>query len=94
VKYRDVQHVLPVMIQMLFFVSPVGYAVADVPAKYQPLYTLNPLAGLLEGFRWSLLGGSPLNATQVAYAAAMAVIVGLFGIMTFKKMEREFADVI
>jgi lipopolysaccharide transport system permease protein len=96
VRYRDVQYILPVVIQLLLYGSPVAYAIAPIPGKYRFLYMLNPLATLLEAFRWSLLGpkgGSP-KAGYVAYAAVACVVVSVVGMFAFKKMERTFADII
>ena len=100
VSYRDVQYVLPVLVSFLQYGSPVGYAVVYVmvqlPAQYHALYMMNPLASLLEGLRWSLLGSSaPVPSWSWAlYAAFVAVGIFVWGAFGFKKMERKFADVI
>lgn len=94
VSYRDVQYVLPVVVQLALYASPVAYAVSAVPENLRGWYLLNPLAVLLEGFRWSLLGRGELNAGLVAYAAVMAVAVFVAGAFVFRRMERRFADVI
>jgi lipopolysaccharide transport system permease protein len=94
VSYRDVVHVLPTLTQLLLYASPVAYAVAVVPESLRPLYFLNPLATLLEGFRWSLVGGPPPSAGYVAYAAVCCCVVFAAGILGFTTMERKFADVI
>ena len=93
VSYRDVQYILPVLVNFLLFASPVGYPASAVPAKHLLVYSLNPLAGLLGAFRWSLLGEA-VNWTCVAYSAVFAVAALVIGVLTFKKMECEFADVI
>ena len=94
VSYRDVQYVLPVATQFLLYASPVGYALSAVPARWQTLFALNPLTGLLEGFRWSLLGVGHLHSGMTLYAALVSVTVFLAGATAFKAMERRFADVI
>lgn len=102
VSYRDVQYVVPVLIMVLQYVSPVGYMIGNpdphgkptVPAWLVPYYMLNPLAGLIEAFRWSLLGHEQVHWGYVAYAAALSMIVFFAGAVTFKRMERKFADVI
>lgn len=100
VSYRDVQYVLPVLVSFLQYGSPVGYAVvyvmAKLPAEYHALYMMNPLASLLEGLRWSLLGSTaPVPSWSWAiYAAFVAVGIFIWGAFGFKKMERKFADVI
>jgi lipopolysaccharide transport system permease protein len=94
VRYRDVQYVLPVLAQFLLYASPVAYAVSAVPGPLRPFYFLNPLSGLLEAFRWSLLGTGALHGGYTAYSAVFALVALFGGAFTFKKMEREFADVI
>ena len=91
VSYRDVQHILPVLIPFLLYASPVGYA---VPARYREIFAWNPLTAILDGFRWSLLGSGELSWPGILYSSAIAVAVLLGGVFVFKKMEREFADVI
>ncbi len=94
VSYRDVQFILPVMTQFLLYASPVAYSAALIPAKYKLIFMANPLTGLLEAFRWSMLGTAHPNWNSVAYAAAVSVLVFVLGAFSFKKMERKFADVI
>ncbi|MGB8353005.1 MAG: ABC transporter permease [Chthoniobacteraceae bacterium] len=94
VSYRDVQYILPVLTQLLLFASPIGYSVADVPMRYRNLYDLNPLVGLLEGFRWSLLGGTAPDWQNVEYSTGITLFFLVAGAFVFKKMERQFADVI
>ena len=91
VSYRDVQYILPVMLNFLLYASPIAYT---VPAKYQALFAANPLTGLLEAFRWSLLGTAAPHWNTVAYSVAVTVVVFVLGAFSFKKMERKFADVI
>lgn len=94
VSYRDVQYILPVFTQMLLYASPVAYAASKVPAEWRGVYFLNPLASLLDAFRWSLLGGPEPMWGSVAYAAVLSAGVLVWGAFAFKKMERRFADVI
>ena len=98
VTYRDVQYVIPVLMQFLLYASPVAFpltfALAKLPPAFQSFYFLNPLAGLLQAFRWSLLGHGTLPLVPVAYAAAVSILVFFGGAYSFKKMERKFADVI
>ena len=94
VSYRDVQYVLPVVLQMLLYLSPVPYAASLVPQQWRVYYFLNPLAGLIEAFRWSMIGRGELNWGYVAYSAVVAVAIFIGGAFSFKKMERKFADVI
>lgn len=92
--YRDVQYVLPVLIQLWLYASPVAYAVSVVPARFRPFYFLNPLTGLLEAFRWSLLGRGEIRWESVGYSALFTFLVFIGGAFIFKRMERRFADVI
>jgi lipopolysaccharide transport system permease protein len=94
VSYRDVQHVLPVALQLLLYASPVAYTAANVPERYLPLYWLNPIAPLLEGLRASLLG-TPMPPPGMTWYA-IGVLIGTLGLgaLTFRRLERRFADVI
>ena len=92
--YRDVQYVLPVLTQFLLYACPIAYSVSAVPAKLRLIYDLNPLSGLLEAFRWSLLGRGDIQWPMIGYSAACTVVVFLWGAFAFRKMERKFADVI
>jgi lipopolysaccharide transport system permease protein len=94
VRYRDLQHALPVLVQLVLYASPVGYAVRAVPERFQGWFALNPLAGALDGFRWSLLGTAPPSATGVTLAIAGAVVALVLGATVFARFERRLADVI
>ncbi len=94
VSYRDVQFILPVATNFLLYASPIAYTAARIPAKYKLIFDVNPLTGLLEGFRWSLLGTAHPAWGLVGYASAVAVTVFVLGAFSFKKMEKKFADVI
>jgi lipopolysaccharide transport system permease protein len=94
VRYRDVGHTLPFLIQIWMYASPVIYPVSAVPEKWKLLYSLNPMVGVIEGFRWALLGNAVPDYTAIA-ASVLVVIVLLFGGMVyFRRMERTFADVV
>jgi len=94
VSYRDVQYILPVFLQFIMYASPIAYAVSAVPEQMQKYYFLNPLSGLMEACRWSLLGRGELHPGYLAYSAVISVGVFVFGAFTFKRMERKFADVV
>ena len=94
VPYRDVQYIVPFLTSILLYISPVGYSVSNVPASVRTLYELNPLTGLLEGFRWSLLGIGELSAFATIWAAVVSVALLVVGVLAFSHMERRFADVI
>ncbi len=94
VRYRDVQYVLPVAVQLLLYASPVAYAASRVPDNWRALYYLNPLVAAIEGLRWSLLGTEPPSGGAVAWSVAAAALAMITGVMVFRRMERGFADVI
>ena len=94
VRYRDVGHAIPFLIQLWMFVSPVAYPTSIIPERWRLLYSLNPMAGVIEGFRWALLGKENFDA-QVAAVSAFAVVMLLVpAAIYFRNTERTFADVI
>jgi lipopolysaccharide transport system permease protein len=94
VSYRDVQFIVPVMTQLLLYLSPVAYSVERVPLKYRELYFLNPLASILEAFRWSLLSVGEVRWAWFAYSGVVSLLVLFLGAYAFSWMERNFADVV
>lgn len=94
VKYRDVRFAIPFLIQLWLFLSPIVYASSLVPPRYRTLYFLNPMAGLIDGFRWSILSAQPPAA--LSFVASLAVLVGAIvgALAYFSRSERAFADVI
>lgn len=94
VKYRDVGHTLPFLSQLWMYASPVVYPVSLVPEKWRLLYSLNPMAGVIEGFRWALLGKDGPDFTVMTVSTVIVAILLLGGIIYFKWMERTFADVV
>ena len=95
VRYRDFRYVVPFIVQVGLFVSPIAFASDTVPARWQSLYVLNPLAGIIDGFRWSILGGrTPLNPISIASSLAITAVVLVAGIAYFRRTERSLADVI
>lgn len=94
VKYRDIAQALPFVVQLLFWVTPVGYSSDKVPAKWEVLYWLNPMTGVVEMFRYSLLGVAHLPVNLLILSGAVSVIAFVSGVYNFRRMEKEFADVI
>lgn len=94
VRYRDVGHTIPFLVQLWLFASPVAYPVSLVPEKWRVLYSLNPMAGVIEGFRWALLGKESPDFGVIAVSAAMVFALLLPGIVYFRYTERTFADVV
>jgi lipopolysaccharide transport system permease protein len=94
VAYRDVRYAVPFMIQLGLFASPVVYPASIVPHRFRLLYGLNPMAGVVEGFRWALIGGGSAPWALMAVSAATAVLLLLGGLFYFRRVEHGFADVI
>jgi lipopolysaccharide transport system permease protein len=94
VEYRDFRYVVPFIVQFGMFISPVAFSTAEVPEQWRTLYSLNPLVGIIDGFRWSLLGGDALPPGTLWISAVMTVLMMLLGIWYFRRMEHGFADVI
>ena len=99
VKYRDFKHVVPFLVQLGLYVSPVGFlsevASKIIPEKFRLLYYLNPMAGVIDGFRWCFFGDkTPIYWNGMFVSLAVIIIFLLIGIRTFRKMEKSFADLI
>lgn len=95
VKYRDFRFVIPFAIQVGLYVSPVGFSAKIIPQEWQLLYSLNPMVGVIDGFRWAILGGeSPLYLPGFALSLVVTAFMLWFGIHTFRRTERGFADMI
>jgi lipopolysaccharide transport system permease protein len=94
VRYRDVGHAIPFLVQILMFLSPIVYPVSLVPEQWRMLYSLNPMAGVIEGFRWALLGKALPDVMMMSASFFVLCVVVLAGMMYFRQMERQFADVI
>ncbi|MEI8194429.1 MAG: ABC transporter permease [Phycisphaerae bacterium] len=95
VTYRDIKYIVPVGVSMLMYASPVGYTADKVPAKVLWFFKANPLTYLIDGFRYALLPDAPAPGWEaVGIATALTLAVFVFGLFSFKRMERRFADVI
>jgi lipopolysaccharide transport system permease protein len=95
VQYRDFKYVVPFLIQLGLFVSPIAFSSSQVPEPWRAVYALNPLVGIIDGFRWSILGGrTPIAVMPIAISVVMAAGCLAAGIWYFRRMERSFADVI
>jgi len=92
--YRDVRYVLPFLTQFWLFASPVAYPSSIVPAKWRWLYGLNPMAGVIEGFRWSLAGKGRAPGSLLLASTGVVIVVLFSGIAYFQKMETTVADVV
>ncbi len=95
VKYRDFRYIIPFVVQFGLYISPVGFSSAVIPEKWKLLYSLNPVVGVIDGFRWCLLGGqSPLDLQTLGISLAVTAFFLILGIHQFRKMEKSFADLI
>lgn len=95
VKYRDFRHIVPFIVQFGFYISPVGYSSSIIPEKWRLLYSLNPMVGVIDGFRWAILSGKyPLYWPGFILSTALVCLLLVSGIWYFRKTERTFADVI
>jgi lipopolysaccharide transport system permease protein len=95
VKYRDFRYVIPFIVQFGLYVSPVGFSSSVVPEKWRLLYNLNPMVGVIDGFRWCILGGdSPLYWPGFLVSLAIVAFFLWLGVSRFRRMEKTFADII
>jgi lipopolysaccharide transport system permease protein len=94
VQYRDVGAVIPFLTQLWMFATPIVYPANLLPERWQALYRLNPMVGVIEGFRWAVLGTSPAPWASLAVSAAVVVALCVSGAFYFRRVERAFADVV
>jgi lipopolysaccharide transport system permease protein len=95
VRYRDFAFVVPFVLQLGLYVSPVGFSSVAVPTKWRALYATNPMVGVVEGFRWCVLGGTgAVYWPGVGVSLLVVAIIGMAGLSYFRATEREFSDVI
>lgn len=95
VKYRDFRYIVPFILQLGLYISPVGFSSSVVPAAWRPFYALNPMVGVIDGFRWAILGGqTPLYLPGLALSVVLVALLFAGGLYYFRHTERTFADVI
>jgi lipopolysaccharide transport system permease protein len=95
VKYRDFRYIVPFIVQFGMFISPIAFSTANVPERWRQLYELNPMVGIIDGFRWAILRGtSPLSPNEVILSVVSTVVFLVIGIWYFRSTERNFADVL
>ncbi len=94
VRYRDVMHTLPFVLQIWMYATPIVYPLSMVPERFKVLYSLNPTVGLIEGFRWALLGKGSLDLAALGISACVTVVALVGGLLWFRREERHFADII
>ena len=93
IRFRDIKHIMPFFVQMLMYTAPIVYSASSIPAKYRILYSLNPLVGVIEGYRPCLLG-TPVPWPYIWPGIITAIILFITGAFYFRRMERIFVDVI
>ncbi|MBD3183127.1 ABC transporter permease [Candidatus Poribacteria bacterium] len=94
VKYRDVRYTIPFLTQLWLFSTPIAYSSSIVPERWRALYGLNPMVGVVEGFRWGLLGKAPPSMTMVLISAGVVLVLLIGGLVYFRRTERTFADIV
>jgi lipopolysaccharide transport system permease protein len=95
VMYRDINYLLPFITQLWMFISPVVYSSSMIPEKWRWLYSINPMSGVVEGFRWAMLGTQQsISGGMIAISSAIALFIFISGMFFFRRMERIFADMI
>jgi len=94
VKYRDVRHAVPFLVQFWLFMTPVAYPSSLLAAPWRTVYAINPMAGVVEGFRWAVLGTATAPGPMIAVSSCAAAMILVGGAFYFRRMERTFADLI
>lgn len=94
VKYRDVRHFVPFITQLGIYVSPVAFSTTIIPERWRLLYSLNPMVAVIDGFRWCILGTTPLYVPGLFMSIVISLILLISGVVYFKNTERDFADLI
>jgi lipopolysaccharide transport system permease protein len=94
VRYRDFRFIVPFVVQFGLYISPVGFSSSVVPEKWRLLYSINPMVGVIDGFRWSILGGPQIYWPGLCISVVIVSIVIISGLWYFRNTERTFADVI
>jgi len=92
--YRDVRYFIPFLSQFWMLASPIAYPLSRIPEQWQTLYMLNPMVGVVEGFRWALLGGDPVPLLALIFSAGFGLLLLISGLFYFRRMERTFADMV
>lgn len=94
VLYRDINYILPFLTQFWLFITPVAYPASMIPERWQLIYALNPMTGVVEGFRWALLGTVQAPGPMLAVSSTISVLMLVSGLFYFRRMERTFADTV
>jgi lipopolysaccharide transport system permease protein len=94
VLYRDIGYMIPYITQLWFYLTPIVYSASEVPEEWQFFYALNPMVGVVEGFRWALLGSADPPNPMIVVSAAISIVIFISGMYYFRRMEHTFADMV
>jgi lipopolysaccharide transport system permease protein len=94
VLYRDIGYMIPYITQLWFYLTPIVYSSSEVPEEWRFFYALNPMVGVVEGFRWALLGTADAPDPMIAVSATISLVIFISGMFYFRRMERTFADMV
>jgi lipopolysaccharide transport system permease protein len=94
VKYRDVRYVVPFLVQFWMYASPIIYPSSMIPVRFRTLYALNPMVGVVDGFRWAVLGTKTAPGPMLIVSSAATIVFLIGGALYFRRMEAQFADVV
>jgi lipopolysaccharide transport system permease protein len=94
VLYRDIQYVVPFLVQVWLYATPIVYPSSLVPERWRTLYAINPMVGVVEGFRWALLGTGTAPGPMILVSGIAAVVTLIGGMFFFRRMEKTFSDVV
>jgi lipopolysaccharide transport system permease protein len=94
VLYRDIGYIIPFLTQLWFYLTPIVYPTSKIPEDWQLVYALNPMVGVVEGFRWALLDTNTAPGPMVLVSATISIILLVSGMFYFRRMERTFADMV
>jgi lipopolysaccharide transport system permease protein len=92
--YRDVRYLLPFLTQFWLFATPIAYPLSEIPVELKVLYSVNPMVGVVEGFRWALVDGPPVEPVVLILSISVSLLMLVSGLFYFKRMERTFADMV
>jgi lipopolysaccharide transport system permease protein len=92
--YRDVRYLLPFLTQFWLFATPIAYPLSEIPVELKVLYSVNPMVGVVEGFRWALVDGPPVEPVVLILSVSVSLLMLVSGLFYFKRMERTFADMV
>jgi lipopolysaccharide transport system permease protein len=94
VRYRDIQQAIPFVLLVSFFITPIIYPITQIPAAVKPIYSLNPVVGILEGYRWTLFSGYDFPGAVLIVPVVAGIVLLVTGLLYFERTENSFADVI